>query len=641
MNPHIHIEAITPNTDQGAYPVKRIVGDPLHVAADIFRDGHEAIRAQVRWHAGGGKWQTIPMAHQDSDRWAATVPLTHNATVQFCIDAWTDVFGTWLVDLRKKVEAGLPVPSEVAEGIQLVQHAINMSSGADRQRLTTALSALRAADTPTQAAEAVRDPALVELMDRWSPHADQVTSPTLRVTVDRPRAAYSTWYEMFPRSQGRELGKAATLRHAAVRLPDLRAMGFDVVYLPPIHPIGTAHRKGPNNSLVAGPDDPGCPWAIGGPAGGHTAIDPGLGTLADFDAFVAAAAEQGLEVALDFAIQCSPDHPWVQEHPAWFHHRPDGTIKYAENPPKVYHDIYPVNFDTEDREALWQALRDVLLFWIDHGVKIFRVDKPHTKPFPFWAWVIADVQNTYPDVIFLAEAFTRPKVMKLLAKVGFTQSYTYFTWRNHAAELRAYLEELCYSGMQEYFRPNFWLNTPDILPEILQTGGKPAFKHRLVLAATLSPSYGIYSGFELCENAALPGSEEYLNSEKYEVRVRDWNQPGNIKALITQINCIRAEHPALQRLDNVQFFACDNDRLLVYGKRHGADTLLIAVNLDPHAMQHGYMTIPADFVGIAPGGRYEVVDRLSGAVYNWGERNYVRLDPQHQVAHILKVHCRL
>jgi starch synthase (maltosyl-transferring) len=368
------------------------------------------------------------------------------------------------------------------------------------------------------------------------------------------------------------------------------------------------------------------------------AVDPGLGILSDFDAFVATAAEEGMEVALDFAVQCSPDHPWVRERPDWFKHCPDGSIKCAENPPKKYQDVYPLDFDTHDQESLWRALLEVLTFWISHKVKIFRVDNPHTKPFAFWKWVIAEVQREWPEVIFLSESFTSPNVAKLLAKLGFTQSYTYFTWLNHAKELQDYMQELCYSGMQEYFRPNFFTNTHDILPEILQTGGRPAFKMRLVLAATLSPSYGIYSGFELCESAAVPGCEEYLNSEKYEIRVRNWNQPGNISDLVTKVNRIRTENLALQRLDNIHFFASENDCLLIYGKRHNDNILLIVVNLDPHNMHHGTVNIPADFVGILPGSRYEVFDLLSDAVYDWGECNYVRLDPQVQVAHILKVH---
>jgi starch synthase (maltosyl-transferring) len=641
MKRRIHIEAVSPAIEGGAYAVKRVVGDEITASADILRDGHDAIRAQVRWRDGRmlmSQWQVRPMVPDGNDRWEATLVLTRNTTVHFCIDAWTDAFTTWVDGLRKKAEKGMCLRSEVGEGVELLDCAIDRATGPDCQHLEIALADLRAANTLQAALKAVQDPALADLIDRWLPHPDVVTSATLPITVDRTRAVYSTWYEMFPRSQGQEPGKPCTLRQAAERLPALRSMGFDMVYLPPIHPIGLTQRKGTNDSLAAGPNDPGCPWAIGSAAGGHLAVDPGLGTLSDFDAFVTTAAEQNMEVALDFAIQCSPDHPWVTEHPDWFKHRPDGSIKYAENPPKKYQDVYPLNFDTADHKGLWRALLEVLSFWIGHGVKAFRVDNPHTKPFLFWKWVIAEVHREHPEVIFLSEAFSTPKVMKLLAKLGFTQSYTSFTWLNHANELREYMQELCYSGMQEYLRPNFFTNTPDILPKILQTGGMPAFQMRLVLAATLSPSYGIYSGFELCENSALPDSEEYLNSEKYEIHVRDWNQPGNINDLITKVNRIRAENVALHRLDNIQFFVSDNHCLLVYGKRHGDNILLIVVNLDPFNPHHGTVTIPPHFLGVPLYGRYEVIDLLSDVLYDWGEHNYVRLDPQMQVAHILEVH---
>ncbi|MGH9761411.1 MAG: alpha-1,4-glucan--maltose-1-phosphate maltosyltransferase, partial [Blastocatellia bacterium] len=427
---------------------------------------------------------------------------------------------------------------------------------------------------------------------------------------------------MFPRSQGTIPGRASTLREAERRLPDIHAMGFDVVYLPPIHPIGMTNRKGANNALAAGVLNPGSPWAIGSDAGGHDAVDPGLGTLADFDHFVNAAQFNGLEVALDFAIQCSPDHPWVRRHPAWFRHRPDGSIKYAENPPKEYQDIYPINFETREQRALMEELRNIVVFWIEHGVKIFRVDNPHTKPVKFWEWLIGEVQGQYLDVIFLAEAFTRPKMMKALAKAGFSQSYTYFTWRNSKTELTEYLTELTQTEMREYFRPNFFTNTPDILTDVLQRGGPAAFKLRLVLAATLSPSYGIYSGFELCENRAVASTEEYQNSEKYEIRVRDWNKPGNIKDLITRVNRIRHENAALWEFENLRFLPADNPAILFYAKlsEDRGNALLIAVNLDPFAWHECTVTVPAD-LGINPSGGYRVTDLLSGAVYTWSERN--------------------
>jgi starch synthase (maltosyl-transferring) len=419
-------------------------------------------------------------------------------------------------------------------------------------------------------------------------------------------------------------------------------MGFDVVYLTPIHPIGSTYRKGPNNSLIVAPDSPGSPWAIGSSAGGHMAIEPRLGTLDDFDHFVAVAERQGLEIALDFAIQCSPDHPWVTEHPEWFRHRPDGTIKYAENPPKQYQDIYPINFDSPDQKGLIEELRRVVLFWIEHGVKIFRVDNPHTKPVAFWEWLINTVQEKHPEVIFLAEAFTRPKMMKVLAKAGFTQSYTYFTWRNTKAELTEYLTELTQTAMIDYFRPNFFTNTPDILPPILQDGGRPAFKSRLVLAATLSPSYGIYSGYELCENEAIPGTEEYDHSEKYEIKTRDWNRPDSLREFVARLNAIRRGNPALQQFANLRFLTTDNDQIILYSKSSAdrSNIILVAVNLDPHHPHHCTAFVPADAIGVAPGQGYAVTDLLTGARYEWSESNYIRLDPQIEPAHLLRVETR-
>jgi starch synthase (maltosyl-transferring) len=465
------------------------------------------------------------------------------------------------------------------------------------------------------------------------------TAAPLRVTVDPAHARFSAWYEMFPRSCTTDPSRPGTLRDAEARLPDIAGLGFDVVYLPPVHPIGRTHRKGRNNALTAAPADPGSPWAIGSEAGGHTAIDPGLGTLDDFDRFVAAARHLGLEVALDIAFQASPDHPWVREHPEWFRHRPDGTIKYAENPPKQYQDIYPFDFETADWRALWDALRDVFLFWIGHGVTTFRVDNPHTKPFPFWSWVIADVRRRHPETVFLAEAFTRPKVMRYLAKAGFSQSYTYFTWRNAAHELRDYLLELTRTELQDYMRPNFFANTPDILHEYLQRGGRPAFEVRLVLAATLSASYGIYSGFELCENVPVrPGSEEYLHSEKYEIRVRDWHQPGNLNELIARVNQIRRDHPALQYNGSLAFHAADNPAFLWFSKQHEGDRVFVVVNTDPHWMQHGHVQVPIGELGISADASYTVEDLLDGAEYVWrGDWNYVKLDPRERVAHVFVI----
>jgi len=462
----------------------------------------------------------------------------------------------------------------------------------------------------------------------------------LRVLVDRERARLGAWYEMFPRSAGTDPTRSATFREAAARLPAIAAMGFDVLYLPPIHPIGRTFRKGRNNALVSAPGDVGSPWAIGSEDGGHMSVDPGLGTIEDFDRFVDASREAGLEVALDLAYQCSPDHPYVTEHPEWFRHRPDGTIKYAENPPKKYQDIYPFDFECAAWKSLWHELKRVVEFWCAHGVRIFRVDNPHTKSFNFWEWMIADVRRQYPDAIFLAEAFTRPTIMQYLAKLGFDQSYTYFTWRNSRPELTEYLTELTTTDVREYMRPNFFANTPDILHEYLQQGGPAAFRIRFVLAATLAASYGIYSGFELFENEPVrPGSEEYLDSEKYQIRVRDWNAPGNLSPLIARVNTIRREHRALQSNDTLQFTGSDNPSILAYTKAHPAsgDLLLIVVSLDPQAMQHGWVQAPFGLIRGGQTGDYEAVDLLTDARYHWrGEWNYVRLTPENP-AHILRL----
>jgi starch synthase (maltosyl-transferring) len=464
-------------------------------------------------------------------------------------------------------------------------------------------------------------------------------SDVLGLQVDRERALFGAWYELFPRSQSMEQGKHGTFRDVERRLPDLAALGFDVVYLPPIHPIGRTHRKGRNNALVAEPGDVGSPWAIGGPEGGHDAVHPDLGSLRDFDHLVAAARERDMEIALDFALQCSPDHPWIRQHPEWFFVRPDGSLRYAENPPKKYEDIYPLNFWCAERDRLWMACRDLLLFWIGHGVKIFRVDNPHTKPFAFWEWVIEDVTRRHPDVIFLAEAFTRPKRMRALAKIGFSQSYTYFTWKNTPWEIREYANELASSEMVEYYRPNFFTNTPDILHEYLQDGGRAAFRIRLLLAATLSPSYGIYSGYELCENVPVRrGSEEYLDSEKYQIKQRDWHAEGNIRSDIALLNRIRRDNPALRKLGNLRFLHSELEQVLAYWKRAPGNDLIVVVNTDPHGMHETMIHVPVSELGIGEGQEYVVEDLLSGERYTWrGVRNYVRLDPAVRVGHVLRV----
>jgi starch synthase (maltosyl-transferring) len=590
------VERIQPEIDGGRFPIKRTVGDSVSVTVDMFTDGHDLIAGVLKYRAGGhGElWTEVPLTDLGDDRWGASFVVAEPGEYEYTVEGWIDRFGTWTAGLIARADAGQDVSRELLEGAPPVEH--------DRRGSTT--------------------------YDR-----------VLRVTVDPVRARFGAWYEMFPRSCTSDPARSGTFREAESRLPDIAALGFDVVYLPPVHPIGRTHRKGPNNSLTSGPGDPGSPWAIGSDEGGHTAIEPGLGTLDDFDRFVDTASRLGLDIALDIAFQTSPDHPWVREHPEWFRRRPDGSIKYAENPPKKYQDIYPFDFESGDRQALWHALRDVFLFWIDHGVTIFRVDNPHTKPFRFWEWCIADIKRAHPGAIFLAEASTRPKIMRYLAKAGFTQSYTYFTWRNTAGELRDYLTELTQTEAAEYLRPNLFANTPDILHEFLQHGGRAAFEVRFVLAATLGASYGIYSGFELCEHVAVrPGSEEYLDSEKYQIKPRDWNQPGNLKELIARVNTIRREHPALQQNATLRFHASSTEALLWFSKATAGDVVFVAANTTPHDMQHGWVEVPIGELGIPPDTSFVVEDLIDGATYVWqGAWNYVRLDPAERMAHIFVI----
>jgi len=641
---HIVIEAVAPTVNGGRYPVKRIAGETCVVEADIFGDGPAALAAVIKWRrACDETFAEAPMVCVDNDRWRGEFPLAENTRYVFAIAAWTRSFESWREYFIKKAATDLDVAADFMEGIGLLGSVRQRATGHDRNLIADHLSLLRALNIPREAVAILSTPELGAAVDRNEERTGAVEYEyTCTIVADRRRARFGAWYEMFPRSQGTNPGHHATLGESEARLHDISDMGFDVVYLTPIHPIGIKYRKGPNNSLVAAPDSPGSPWAIGNSAGGHTAIEPKLGTLDEFDHFVAVAGRLGLEIALDLAIQCSPDHPWVTEHPEWFRHRPDGSIKFAENPPKQYQDIYPINFDSPDQQGLIVEIRRIVLFWIEHGVKIFRVDNPHTKPVAFWEWLINTVQERHPEVIFLAEAFTRPKMMRVLAKAGFTQSYTYFTWRNTKAELTEYLTELTQTDMIDYFRPNFFANTPDILPAILQNGGRPAFKSRLVLAATLSPSYGIYSGYEVCENEAIPGTEEYANSEKYEIKARDWNRPDSIREFIAHLNAIRRDNPALHGFANLRFLTTDNDQIIFYSKTSPdrSNIILIAVNLDPHHPHHCTAIVPADAVGAAPGQRFEVTDLLTGAKYDWGESNYVRLEPQIEPAHILRVEAK-
>jgi starch synthase (maltosyl-transferring) len=643
------IEHVTPQVDGGRFPIKRTPGEPVVVHAAIYADGHDVLAAVVRFRhypaAGQGEpdadWREVQMLPLGNDEWTATFTVGSLGETAYTVQAWVDTFASWRRGLAAKVQAGQDVASELLEGAALLRDAATRSSHASFLLERAAL--LESGADPHDREIAALDPLLADAATAASDRsrATELDRP-LRVLVDRERARFGSWYEMFPRSAGTDPGRSATFREAEAALPRIAAMGFDVLYLPPIHPIGRTHRKGPNNSLVAGPDDPGSPWAIGSEEGGHTAVEPGLGTHEDFDRFFAAARDLGLEVALDLAYQCSPDHPWVREHPEWFKHRPDGTIKYAENPPKKYQDIYPIDFECPEWRALWTALKGVVEFWCARGVRIFRVDNPHTKSFRFWEWMIADVRRQYPGAIFLAEAFTRPKIMRYLAKSGFDQSYTYFTWRNTREELIDYFTELTKTEVREYMRPNLFANTPDILHEYLQAGGPGAFRIRLVLAATLGATYGIYSGFELYENVPRPGVEEYLDNEKYQIRIRDWNEPGNLAPLVTRVNAIRRAHAALQSDWSLRFLGTDNHEILCYAKSDEAtgDLLLIVVSLDPHRMQQGWVQAPADDVAVAHDGGYAVEDLLTGAHYAWrGEWNYVRLTPEHP-AHILRLPAR-
>ncbi len=638
----IIIEDIYPELDCGRFPVKRVVGDRFDVWADIFRDGHDVIGATIRFRAvDDGVRHEAPMHHHDNDRWTGSFVLERNTRYLYTVEAWTDVFASWRQDVVKKIDAGQNVDIDLIEGREIVAAAAEVADRQDRQVLEDAIRGFNRTAETSDRASILLSKEMQRLMARWGPREDRTTfDRELEVVVDRAAARFASWYEMFPRSQGIVPGRSATFEDCIARLPAIRDMGFDVVYLVPIHPIGRTNRKGPNNTLHAGPDDPGSPYAIGGKEGGHTAVHPDLGTLEDFRRFVGACRNHGMEVALDFAIQCSPDHPWIADHPEWFTFRPDGTIKHAENPPKKYQDIVNVNFYGPNAKGLWEELRDVVLFWIRQGVKTFRVDNPHTKPVPFWEWMIRQIQLERPDVIFLSEAFTRPKMMRRLAKVGFTQSYTYFTWRNTKPELIEYLTELTQTEMREYFRPNFFTNTPDILPPFLQTGGRPAFIIRLVLAATLSSVYGIYNGFELCENRAIPGTEEYADSEKYQYKVWDWDRPGNIKDVIRTVNTIRRDNAALQEFLNLRFYPADDDDIIFYGKisKDGSNRIFTAVNLDPFATHAATVSLPLDRLGIEADREFEVEELLVGSRHRWrGPQQRVELDPTKVPAAIFRI----
>ncbi|HET7274554.1 MAG TPA: alpha-1,4-glucan--maltose-1-phosphate maltosyltransferase [Longimicrobiaceae bacterium] len=629
----IVIESVEPELDCGRYPVKREVGDSLEVSADVFKEGHDLIRAAVRYRVEGRKqWREAPMKHIENDRWIGSFPLDTNSRYEYTVIAWTDTFESWAMELRAKYGAGQDLTSELMEGMEILRAAAERATGADRAAIHELIRTLEETGSQADSASVVLDARVSRLLARH-PDRDDLTEydRILPVQVDRVRARFAAWYELFPRSMSDDADRHGTFDDVIRKLPYVRDMGFDVLYFPPIHPIGMAFRKGKNNSLGAGPDQPGSPYAIGGVEGGHKAVHPELGTLDDFDRLVSAAADHGLEIALDFAIQVSPDHPYAAEHPDWFFVRPDGSIKYAENPPKKYQDIYPLNMYGAGWRAQWKEWKSVVEFWIDHGVKIFRVDNPHTKPVQFWAWFIREIQRRHPEVIFLSEAFTRPKMMRALAKAGFTQSYTYFTWRNTKPELEEYLTELTQGPMKEYFRGNLFPNTPDILHEFLQVGGPPAFRIRAVLATTLSSLYGIYSGFELCENTPVPGKEEYLNSEKYEIKQWDWDRPGNIRPLITMLNHIRRENPALHEYDNLRFHLCDNDRVIFYEKatEDGDNLVFVAVSLDPFATQEVTLFFPLPRIGVHDYEEWSAEELLEGGTYTWtGSHQRITLTPE-------------
>ncbi len=645
--PRVIIEAVEPQVDCGRYPIKRVVGEKVVVLADIYKEGHDKLAAAIKYRRQGETdWQTAPMAFWDNDRWRGEFSVGGLGRWEYTIEGYAERYLSWVDEITKKNLPGAVLTGELLEGLAIMRVSAGLARGEDQARIENIIEAIEAALEIGQQDDAVAlgtGHALRALMAAYPDRSESAEyTPYLEIVTTRPAARFAAWYEFFPRSQSDVPGQHGTLQDCIRLLPRIKALGFDVIYLPPIHPIGHAFRKGKNNSLTAEPDDVGSPWAIGNEHGGHTGLEPQLGTWADWDDFAAACRQQEIEIALDYVMNCSPDHPYVAEHPDWFYHRPDGSIKYAENPPKKYQDVYPLNFGTEDRAGLWQEMLHIFLFWIDKGVTTFRVDNPHTKPVAFWEWVIGEVHRQHPGTVFLAEAFTKPKMMRLLAKAGFTQSYTYFTWRNTKPELTEYITELTTGPMKEYYTGNFFANTPDILPEILQIGGRPAFVMRAVLAATLSSVYGIYSGFELCENQPIPGKEEYLDSEKYELKQRDWevDSPNNIAPIIARLNQIRRERPALQRYNEVRFFEVDNPHIIGYYKmsEDGSDIVACIVNLDPFHAQESLVHLPLAEFGLKADELFQAHDLLHDERYLWrGASNYVRLEPTGKMAHVFKI----
>ena len=676
----VAIEAVSPEVDAGRFPAKRSLGERVAIEADVFADGHEAVACVARFrHESESAWTEAPMAPLVNDRWRAEITVSQLGRYVYTVEGWVDRFHTWRLQLAKRIAAGQDVGPELKVGAQIVEAAAKRANAGDADLLKKHAAALVASAVPVNAplpnrlveggdppsgggpgeassrrtppalrgeGASALTPELAALMQRYPDRSEAVTYPReLQILVDPQRARFSAWYELFPRSAG-EPGRHGTLADVEKRLPYIAGMGFDVLYLPPIHPIGRTNRKGANNSVKALASEPGSPWAIGSAEGGHKSIATELGTLDDFRHLLGAARGNGLDIALDIAFQCSPDHPYVREHPEWFRHRPDGSIQYAENPPKKYEDIVPFDFECEAWRELWAELHSIFTYWIDKGIRIFRVDNPHTKPFPFWEWLIGEVKRDTPDVIFLAEAFTRPKVMYRLAKCGFTQSYTYFAWRHTAWELTQYFTELTQPAVSDFFRPNLWPNTPDILTEYLQTGGRPAFAARLVLAATLGANYGIYGpAFELGEGRAKePGSEEYLDSEKYQLRSWNIDSPDSLREMITLVNEIRHENLALQSDRGLRFHTTENESLIAYTKSTTdlADVVLTVVNLDPHHTQAGMVTLPLKDLGLETDKSYQAHELLSGARYMWnGPRNYVEINPHAAPAQIFRFRRRV
>ncbi len=647
--PTVVISNVWPSIEGGRYPVKRLVGQHVDVWADIFKDGHDQIDAVLKWRRRGiAVWEEQRMKIHENDRWHSRFPVEEAGDWEFTIDAWMDDFRTWLHDFEKKFEARSPeetLKTEILEGAGIIEDsakvAENAKSPKEAETLRGVATRLREADAKS-AMNLVKNGEVRMLMHQWTNRAKSTTfAPSLWVKAERERAQFGAWYEFFPRGATGRSDQHSTFKDCMERIRYAKDLGFDVIYFPPIHPIGKTFRKGKDGKLNAGTDEPGSPWAIGAETGGHYATHPELGTIGDFERVVAETKKLGLEIALDFAINCSPDHPFVKTHPEWFFHRPDGTIKYAENPPKKYQDIYPLNFHCDDWRELWAEMVNIVLFWIGRGVNIFRVDNPHTKPFAFWEYLIDQIHRRHPDVIFLAEAFTRPRLMEMLGKIGFSQSYSYFTWRTEKHEIIDYVRELTQGPMKEYYRASFWPNTPDILTPPLVDGSPAAFKIRATLAATLMPSWGIYSGFEFCENQKHPARDEYRNNEKYELKERDWNKPGNIKQFIKRLNHIRATNPAFREYSNIEFCHTDSDQILAYAKRSadGQNSIIVVVNLDPNNDRKGSVSLPLDFLGLeGRAGGFTVKDLMYEDTYQWiGAGNWVDLNPKSKPVHILQV----